>query len=51
MEEIKSLRDMVNALVNDMPEAMFNCTDQKCGRKFRNKEELEKHVERRHNSQ
>eukprot|EP00347_Sterkiella_histriomuscorum_P012834 403367048 len=51
MEEIKSLRDMVNALINDMPEAMFNCTDQKCGRKFRNKEELEKHVERRHNSQ
>ncbi len=40
---------MVNALINDMPEAMFDCTDIKCGRKFKNKDELDKHVERRHN--
>jgi hypothetical protein len=48
MEEIKGLRDMVNALINDMPEAMYDCPDTKCGRKFKNKEELDKHVERRH---
>ena len=46
--EIKALRDMVNALVNDMPEPMFDCPDTACGRKFKNKEELNKHRERRH---
>jgi len=49
MVEIKALRDMVNALINDMPEAMLRCPDEACGRKFKNKEELDKHVERRHN--
>jgi len=39
---------MVNALINDMPEPMFDCPDTKCGRKFKNKDELEKHIERRH---
>jgi hypothetical protein len=48
LEEIRGLRDMVNALINDMPEPMFNCLDVKCGRKFKNQEELEKHIERRH---
>jgi uncharacterized C2H2 Zn-finger protein len=50
LQEIKGLRDLVNALINDMPEAMFNCPDVKCGRKFKNKDELDKHVERRHNA-
>lgn len=50
LEEIKGLRDLVNALINDMPEVAFNCPDLQCGRKFKNKEELDKHVERRHNS-
>jgi hypothetical protein len=48
MEEIKALRDMVNALINDMPEPMFDCPDKACGRKFKNKEELTLHVDRRH---
>lgn len=46
--ELKGLRDLVNALINDMPEPMFECNDKECGRKFKNKEELEKHIERRH---
>jgi len=48
MEEIKGLRDMVNALINDMPEPMYGCPHGTCGRKFKNKEELDKHIERRH---
>jgi len=48
MEEIKGLRDMVNALINDMPEPMYGCTNGACGRKFKNKDELDKHIERRH---
>lgn len=40
---------MVNALINDMPEPMYDCSDAACGRKFKNKEELDKHIERRHN--
>ena len=47
-EELKSLRDIVNALINDMPEPVFDCTINNCGRKFKNKEELDKHIERRH---
>jgi len=48
LDEIKGLRELVNALINDMPETAFECTDGKCGRKFKNKDELDKHVERRH---
>lgn len=49
MEEIKGLRDLINALINDMPEAMFDCPMNACGRKFKIKEDLDKHLERRHN--
>jgi uncharacterized C2H2 Zn-finger protein len=31
-----------------MPEPMLDCPDEKCGRKFKNKDELKKHVDRRH---
>lgn len=48
MKELQGLRDLVNALINDMPEPMFNCPMGTCGRKFKNNEELEQHVERRH---
>lgn len=48
LEEIKGLRELVNALINDMPELAFDCPDVKCGRKFKNKEELNQHIERRH---
>jgi hypothetical protein len=27
LEEIKGLRELVNALINDMPEVAFNCPD------------------------
>ena len=43
------MRELINALINDMPETAFECPDINCGRKFKNKEELDKHVERRHN--
>jgi len=33
-----------------MPEPMFDCPINACGRKFKNKDELEKHIERRHNN-
>lgn len=36
LEEIRGLRELVNSLVNDMPEQAFNCPDVKCGRKFKN---------------
>ena len=42
------LRDLVNKLTNDMPEPVFDCNIDNCGRKFKNKQELEKHIERRH---
>lgn len=48
MEGIQALRDLLNALVNDMPEITVDCPIENCGRKFKNKEELEKHMERRH---
>jgi predicted secreted protein len=48
LEEIKGLRELVNALINDMPDIAFDCPDLKCGRKFKSKEELDKHIERRH---
>ncbi|TNV74288.1 hypothetical protein FGO68_gene13245 [Halteria grandinella] len=50
LEEIKGIRDLVNALINDMPENTFDCPDAKCGRKFKNQGELDKHVQRRHGS-
>ena len=48
MEGIQALRDLLNALVNDMPEITVDCPIENCGRKFKNNEELEKHMERRH---
>ena len=46
--ELKQLRDLVNALINDMPQAMFSCSLETCGRKFKNKDELDNHIQRRH---
>jgi hypothetical protein len=36
LEEIRAIRELVNALINDMPENSFDCPDSKCGRKFKN---------------
>jgi len=43
MVQIGGLRDLINALVNDMPEVTYACTIGECGRKLKSKEELEKH--------
>lgn len=48
LEEIQGLRDMMNQLVNDMPEVTQDCPIGTCGRKFKKPEELQKHLERRH---
>jgi hypothetical protein len=46
--EIQGLRDVVNALINDMPELTCDCPAPKCGRKFKNAQELQQHLHRRH---
>jgi hypothetical protein len=48
MVQIGGLRDLINTLVNDMPEVTKDCPDPSCGRKFKSQQELEKHAERRH---
>ncbi len=48
LQEIRGLRELINALINDLPECSFRCSEGKCGRKFKNQDELVKHVERRH---
>jgi len=48
MVEITQLRQLLNALVNDMPEITLDCPKKGCGRKFKNQEELNRHIERRH---
>jgi len=48
MVQISGLRDLLNALVNDMPELTKDCPIDKCGRKFKSQAELEKHLDRRH---
>ena len=48
LEEIQSLRKLINALNNDMPEPIIACSVDDCGRKFKTQEELESHVKRRH---
>lgn len=49
MATIQALRDLLNALVNDMPEMVKNCPFTECGRKFKSQKELDGHLERRHN--
>jgi len=46
--EITQLRDLLNALVNDMPEITKDCPIGTCGRKFKLQADLDKHMERRH---
>ena len=48
LEQIQALRDLLNQLVNDMPEVTKDCPIANCGRKFKSQEELQKHLERRH---
>ena len=46
--EITQLRDLLNALVNDMPELTKDCPLPSCGRKFKQQADLDNHVFRRH---
>lgn len=46
--EIMQLRDLLNALVNDMPELTKDCPVKGCGRKFKNQPDLDNHLSRRH---
>jgi len=48
LEEIQSLRRLINALNNDIPEPIICCPEENCGRKFKNQAELENHMTRRH---
>jgi hypothetical protein len=46
--EIKSLRAVINSVVNVCPEEEFECTYPGCGRKFKARDQLEQHVSKRH---
>ena len=48
-EILNDLHKLMNNLINVLPELMFNCPIQDCGRKFKVAEELAQHVSRRHN--
>ena len=39
LEEIQSLRKLINDVNNDMPEPTVNCPEEGCGRKFKNKDD------------
>ncbi len=47
-KEILQLRQLVNDLINNMPEPMYRCEIDNCGRKFKSQAELEQHAQRRH---
>ena len=38
LEEIQSLRKLINDVNNGMPEPTVNCPEEGCGRKFKNKD-------------
>lgn len=46
--EIKSLRSVINSVINICPEAEFECTFKSCFRKFKSKEQLESHISKKH---
>ena len=48
LQELMELRNLVNELVNSLPDASFSCPVEGCGRKFDKKSKLEEHVRRRH---
>ena len=48
MVEISAYRQLINDLVNNLPEAMHECPQEGCKRKFKTKDEMQKHFDRRH---
>jgi hypothetical protein len=51
LQEIQSLRSIINDLNNDLPDPMICCDVGGCGRKFKTEDELKNHVRRRHPKQ
>jgi len=45
---IEELRKIINELINNLPESLYSCGFEECGRKFKKKEDLDEHVKRRH---
>jgi hypothetical protein len=46
--EIQSLRSVINAVINVCPEEEYECTYKACLRKFRSRDQLEHHIQKRH---
>ena len=49
-EILMQLRYLINQVINNLPEIMYSCGIDNCGRKFKTKDELEEHKTRRHNA-
>ncbi|KRX07299.1 Armadillo-type fold [Pseudocohnilembus persalinus] len=49
INEIFDMRGVINQIYNNMPEESVHCPVPNCGRKFKNQEDLQAHVKRRHN--
>lgn len=47
-EVLLDLRKLTNDVINNLPEQTFDCPKSDCGRKFKNQEELDSHMSRRH---
>lgn len=47
-EEIQGLRSVINAVVNICPEEEYTCSYKSCLRKFKSKDQLDHHVQKRH---
>ena len=48
VEEISQLRNIINAVVNSIPDEEFDCPYTLCKRKFKSKDHLDDHITRRH---
>lgn len=46
--EIQGLRSVINAVINVCPEEEYECTYKACLRKFKSKDQLEHHIQKRH---
>lgn len=49
-EILMQLRYLINQVINNLPEIMYSCEFENCGRKLKTKEELVEHCKRRHNA-
>ena len=49
-EILMQLRYLINQVINNLPEIMYGCELDNCGRKFKTEDELKEHQSRRHAS-